>query len=327
MAGAWSRDYVPLAGRNVAKYAGSETYFIHQNALGSTTFVTDHAGTVQQGQLLYPRGEPWQLLGSSLDGVFAGLFPPDQYGFFSTPNRDYTPSHGLWLSPDPVGGDITNPQSLNRYAYVLNNPCTLTDSFGLDPCGFTFNLSDPGRLLSAGALATAQDTIARILADAGVGVVFTHANADFTATVLPANPSPGGTGEVFGHTPLTYWGWGPPGNVGDVYVNETYNELRTVGGGDIGVAVGNLATHEFSHFLFGAYPFGTPGSITQEGGWNASMMLNQGLQFAFPGAVQSKCTKLHPSKNNPTTSGSHPDGASLQEVGACWTGLGGAQTT
>ena len=133
MAGAWSRDYVPLAGRNVAKYAGSETYFIHQNALGSTTFVTDHAGTVQQGQLLYPRGEPWQVLGSSLDGTFAGLFPLDQYGFFSTPNRHYTPSYGLWLSPDPVGGDITNPRSLNRYTYGVNNPTTLTDPSGLNP--------------------------------------------------------------------------------------------------------------------------------------------------------------------------------------------------
>jgi len=36
-----------------------------------------------------------------------------------------------WLTPDPLGGDITNPQSLNRYAYVGNNPTTLTDPLGL----------------------------------------------------------------------------------------------------------------------------------------------------------------------------------------------------
>ncbi|HET7212008.1 MAG TPA: RHS repeat-associated core domain-containing protein [Terriglobia bacterium] len=41
---------------------------------------------------------------------------------------------GRWFTPDPLGGDITNPQSLNRYAYVLNNPATLTDPSGLGPC-------------------------------------------------------------------------------------------------------------------------------------------------------------------------------------------------
>jgi len=35
------------------------------------------------------------------------------------------------MTPDPLGGDITNPQSLNRYAYALNNPTTLTDPLGL----------------------------------------------------------------------------------------------------------------------------------------------------------------------------------------------------
>jgi hypothetical protein len=43
--------------------------------------------------------------------------------------RDSTEGH--WLSPDPLAGDISNPQSLNRYAYVLNNPTTLTDPLGL----------------------------------------------------------------------------------------------------------------------------------------------------------------------------------------------------
>jgi hypothetical protein len=33
-----------------------------------------------------------------------------------------------------VGGDITNPQSPNRYSYALNDPTTLTDPSGLGPC-------------------------------------------------------------------------------------------------------------------------------------------------------------------------------------------------
>jgi hypothetical protein len=45
---------------------------------------------------------------------------------------------GRWLSPDPAGAaavDLTNPQSLNRYAYVMNNPTTLIDPSGLGPVG------------------------------------------------------------------------------------------------------------------------------------------------------------------------------------------------
>ncbi len=44
----------------------------------------------------------------------------------------YTSHYGRWLSPDPLAGDISNPQSLNRYAYVLNNPVNLVDPTGLD---------------------------------------------------------------------------------------------------------------------------------------------------------------------------------------------------
>jgi len=55
------------------------------------------------------------------------------------PFRKYDPSAGRWLSPDPSGwnaASATNPQSLNRYAYVLNNPMSLTDPTGLD-CTWT----------------------------------------------------------------------------------------------------------------------------------------------------------------------------------------------
>jgi len=41
---------------------------------------------------------------------------------------------GRFLSPDPWLGSmhLDNPQSLNRYVYVLNNPLRFVDPDGLD---------------------------------------------------------------------------------------------------------------------------------------------------------------------------------------------------
>jgi RHS repeat-associated protein len=50
--------------------------------------------------------------------------------------RQYDSTVGLWMSPDPYLGsyNFANPQSLNRYAYVLNNPLAFRDPSGLDLC-------------------------------------------------------------------------------------------------------------------------------------------------------------------------------------------------
>jgi hypothetical protein len=44
------------------------------------------------------------------------------------------PGLGRFLSPDPLLGDPANPQTLNRYAYVSNNPLALTDPSGFVVC-------------------------------------------------------------------------------------------------------------------------------------------------------------------------------------------------
>jgi RHS repeat-associated protein len=42
---------------------------------------------------------------------------------------------GRFMTPDHLADSIANPQSLNRYAYVLNDPINLFDPFGLGDCG------------------------------------------------------------------------------------------------------------------------------------------------------------------------------------------------
>ncbi len=133
-AGTWvgnagSYTLVPLGGRYFVVYTSSETNFDHINALGSTTMWTSHSGAELEDILFYPWGDLWKGSGG--------------YNFASLPYRDlktntdftayrvYSPNLGRWLSPDPVGGDATNPQSLNRYPYVMNNPTTSIDPLGL----------------------------------------------------------------------------------------------------------------------------------------------------------------------------------------------------
>jgi RHS repeat-associated protein len=53
------------------------------------------------------------------------------------PFRYYNEVMGRWLTPDPAGlaaADPTNPQTWNRYAYVMNNPLAMIDPSGLGVC-------------------------------------------------------------------------------------------------------------------------------------------------------------------------------------------------
>ncbi|HET7213776.1 MAG TPA: RHS repeat-associated core domain-containing protein [Terriglobia bacterium] len=108
------------------------TQFIHENLLGSTAINSDPGGNPMGDMLFYPWGQVWPV------GITNGLethraaFPARGGDLNGAPFRVYDDGYGRWLTPDPLGGDITNPQSLNRYAYVLNNPATLADPLGLN---------------------------------------------------------------------------------------------------------------------------------------------------------------------------------------------------
>jgi RHS repeat-associated protein len=52
-------------------------------------------------------------------------------------NRYYGSNIGRWISPDPgwfLAAHLSNPQSWNLYAYVLNNPLGYIDPEGLESC-------------------------------------------------------------------------------------------------------------------------------------------------------------------------------------------------
>ncbi len=134
----WWHMLVPALGRTFVDVEGwyvGAAWIYHYNALGSPLTATRQDGTEVLDTQFYPWGGGWLNgggWGTWLTGIYAGLiyfqcqFVPcmDQ-----SQTRDYPGYH--WMSPDALGGSITNPQSLNRYAYALNNPTTLTDPTGL----------------------------------------------------------------------------------------------------------------------------------------------------------------------------------------------------
>ena len=132
----WEYPVPTVAGRNYVKYQNGHTYFLHSNSLGSTGTITDEAGNWLQGDIYDPWGQRWATYGTTYDERYASMMKRDaESGLDSTPNRMFTSNYGRWLSPDPLTGDITNPQSLNRYAYVMNNPTSAVDPLGLCSAG------------------------------------------------------------------------------------------------------------------------------------------------------------------------------------------------
>ncbi len=65
---------------------------------------------------------------------FTGHARDRSTGYDHTLWRKLDSVQGRWTSPDPYGGsmEIGNPQSFNRYSYVLNDPVNLMDPLGLD---------------------------------------------------------------------------------------------------------------------------------------------------------------------------------------------------
>jgi RHS repeat-associated protein len=158
----WGNTYFNLNGRPIAKYIGGpgqewdvETFFFHANAIGSTTVITWYNGDVVQKELFYPYGQLWSP-GGSVSYRFAGLrewFPvSDPAHIIMSQSRDYPARFYRWMSPDPIGkkaAKLTDPQTWNMYAYVRNNPITLTDPTGLE-AGLCYGCGPNGETLYPG---------------------------------------------------------------------------------------------------------------------------------------------------------------------------------
>jgi RHS repeat-associated protein len=96
--------------------------------------VTDASGNKCFDADYYPFGQENDYSTSCSPGYkFTGYEFDSETGNYYAYARYYDPRRGRFMSPDPLGGTVGNPQSMNRYSYVVNNPETFVDPYGF--CG------------------------------------------------------------------------------------------------------------------------------------------------------------------------------------------------
>ena len=110
---------------------GTTTYY-HPDHL-STRAQTDATGATVRNSGNLPFGDTWYVSGNSTKWKFTTYERDAESGSVIdyAQFRYYHSTQGRFMSADLMGGDIRNPQSLNRYAYVGNDPVNCTDPSGL----------------------------------------------------------------------------------------------------------------------------------------------------------------------------------------------------
>jgi RHS repeat-associated protein len=136
-------EYIFFGGKRIAHrvVSGNAIYYYAEDFLGSSRVMTTATGTVCYDADFYPYGgervvtntcpQNYKFTGKERDAETSN----DDFGA-----RYYSSQFGRWISPDwsaipaPVPyANLTNPQTLNLYAMVHNNPETLADFDGHCP--------------------------------------------------------------------------------------------------------------------------------------------------------------------------------------------------
>jgi RHS repeat-associated protein len=106
----------------------SDTYYYHTDHLGSVRQATDSSKNIVSAVTYLPFGETVTEQGSE-HYLFTGK-EQDTTGLYYYGARYYDPDVARFIARDPFRGKQTNPQSLNRYTYCLNNPLKIVDPWG-----------------------------------------------------------------------------------------------------------------------------------------------------------------------------------------------------
>jgi RHS repeat-associated protein len=128
-----TRKYVWGAGglAYTTDLSGSLQGVYHTDGLGSVRAITDGSGDVVQTYQADEFGIPALSQGTSTQPFgFTGEPQDPEDGLSCLRARMYDPSTGRFSQRDIAAGATQNPQSLNRYVYVQNNPIRFRDPSG-----------------------------------------------------------------------------------------------------------------------------------------------------------------------------------------------------
>jgi len=124
--------YYYAGSQRVAMRQGSSTlFYLSGDHLGSTSLTTNSSG----GKVAELRYHPWGGTRFSSGTTptsyqFTGQRNDSSIGLYFYNARYYDPALGRFIQADTIVPSPGNPQSLNRYSYVLNAPLRYTDPTG-----------------------------------------------------------------------------------------------------------------------------------------------------------------------------------------------------
>jgi RHS repeat-associated protein len=137
----WNRYYLYMGGKLVAEDRDATTYFRHEDHLGSASVLTTMSQGIHDAIEYQPYGE--QASGATgTTHKFTGKERDVETNLDDFDARYYSSTMGRFMIPDWAGSPTAvpyarfgNPQSLNLYSYVENNPTTVGDPDGHDDGG------------------------------------------------------------------------------------------------------------------------------------------------------------------------------------------------
>jgi RHS repeat-associated protein len=128
---------------NSPLFGGTDTnrvgYYYHEDNLNTSSALSGSSGSQVEVNVYYPFGRTQTATPQASFQVsrrFTGQVFDSESGLYYYNARYYDPELGRFIQPDTEIPDLSNPQSYNRYSYVMNDPLRYNDPTGHTPLLF-----------------------------------------------------------------------------------------------------------------------------------------------------------------------------------------------